>query len=138
MSKKSDDKELVSPVEKNEIPEGEPTNDKKKRVFESRYNPIALRDLIFAGNNAFQICQALGIKHKQSLKQHVLKLISEDQTFYDVKGLIQNDARRPRINPKGEIRINLKKLNILGEHFKAGDEFHTIVDDDGRLILTKI
>lgn len=49
---------------------------KKKRI-ESKYNAAKLREAIKGGNNAVQIMKILDIKHKQTLKQYVLKLISQ-------------------------------------------------------------
>ena len=137
MSKKSNSNEPDSGGDTNEKVQESGSTDKKKRIFESRYNPSALRDLLLSGANALEIMTKLKIKHKQTLKQYVLRLINDDQTFYKVSGLYMKDSRRPKVNPKGELRINLKKLGFFGENILSGDEFHVVMEND-MLILTKI
>jgi hypothetical protein len=43
--------------------------------------------MINAGKTADEIHQALGVVSKQSLRQHVLKLITRDRKVYEVPGL---------------------------------------------------
>lgn len=137
MSKKTKDNDNEANGDGNESSQQQTKPVKKTRVFESRYDPVALRHLINDGADALQIRSALKIKHKQTLKQYVLKLINEDKTFYDVKGLYLKDSRRPNVNPKGELRVNLKKLGFIGDHIQPGDEFNVVMENE-MLILTKI
>ena len=114
------------------------TPDKPKRPrFESRYDPIRLRELINQGVLASDIMTELGIKHRQTLKQYVLRLISEDKQFYELRGLYLKDSRRPRVSRKLEVRINLKNIGVHNLDVKYGDEF-LVSAEDNRIILTKI
>ena len=45
----------------------------KKRI-ESKYNPSLLRECIFDGMEASAIMVKMDIKHRQTLKQYVLKI----------------------------------------------------------------
>ena len=137
MSKKSKDEEIDNGGEPNGETKEANATEKKKRIFDSRYNPVSLRDLILSGADALEIMTKLKIKHKQTLKQYTLRLINDDQKFYQVPGLYMKDSRRPKVNPKGELRVNLKKLGFFGEHVQAGDEFHVTLENE-MLILTKI
>lgn len=137
MSKKSKDGELDPGGDTDGQAKEVPSTEKKKRIFDSRYNPVSLRDLIHSGADALEIMTKLRIKHKQTLKQYVLRLINDDQKFYQVPGLYMKDSRRPKVNPKGELRINLKKFGFFGEHIQTGDEYHVVMENE-MLILTKI
>ena len=137
MTKKSKDNELESGAEENGEAKETVSTEKKKRIFDSRYNPVSLRDLILSGADALEIMSKLKIKHKQTLKQYTLRLINDDQKFYQVPGLYMKDSRHPKVNPKGELRVNLKKLGFFGEHIQTGDEFHVTLENE-MLILTKI
>ena len=137
MSKKSTDDGLTTGGDTNEQAQKIPTTEKKKRFFDSRYNPVSLRDLILSGADALEIMTKLKIKHKQTLKAYTLRLINDDQKFYEVAGLYMKDSRRPKVTPKGDLRVNLKKLGFIGDNIKPGDEFHVVMEND-MLILTKI
>ena len=54
---------------------------------ESKYNPSVLRQCILEGLHADVIMDRLGLKHKQVLRQHLLKLCDLDKTFYEIEGL---------------------------------------------------
>ena len=110
--------------------------DKKKRP-ESRYNASVLRELIKEGLDAKSIMEKMNITHKPTLKHFVLKLISQDRQFYDVKGLYLKSSARPYVNKKGEVRINVNKLDLGSLDVNEGDEFAVTVEDN-RIILTVI
>lgn len=94
-----------------------------KAMFESKYDANKLRELITTGHTADQIQEALGIASKQSLRQHILKLINEDRQFYDVPGLYVRNQRLPMVNFKGEIRLTKKQLSFPNSTYKHGDKF---------------
>jgi hypothetical protein len=108
-----------------------------EKRFESRYNPALLRVCINEGMHADQIMERLEIKHRQTLKQHILKLINDDKNFYEVKGLYLKTSNRPRVNKKLELKIYLEKIDLQGMQIEYGDEFRITVEDE-RIILTKV
>ena len=109
-------------------------SDKKK--IESKYNPSLLRECIFGGMTASEIMSKMDVKHRQTLKQYVLKLMSDDKTYYEVKGLYLKNSRRPKVNNKMELKIYLKSLDLQGMSIGEGDEFSILVEDQ-KIILTK-
>lgn len=117
--------------------EDQSPEDKKKKGFESTYQADKLRAAIKKGLSARSIMEALDIKSKQVLKQHILKLIQEDKEFYDVPGLYEKGGRTIRATPKGELKIGPSVLRAQGIAVAAGDEFNLSVDGDA-IILSKI
>ena len=81
--------------------------------------------------------ERMGITHKPTLKHYVLRLISDDRTFYDVKGLYLKSSSRPYVNKKGVVCFNIHKVDLGDLEIKEGDEF-VITAEDGRIILTVI
>ena len=110
--------------------------DKKKRP-ESRYNASVLRECIKEGLDAKSIMERMGIVHKTVLKHYVLKLISDDRTFHDVKGLYLKSSSRPYVNKKGVVCFNIHKVDLGDLEVKEGDEF-VVTAEDGKIILTVI
>ena len=125
MSKKSDNSS-VDVLESSE-----------KKKIESRYNPVVLRECILNNMDASDILVKMDIKHRQTLKQYVLKLMSDDKTFYDVKGLYLKNSRRPKVNNKLELKIYLKNLELEGFVVNEGDEFSISVENE-MIILTRV
>jgi hypothetical protein len=124
----------MSKKKKEEATTGEP---KAKKGFESTYQADKLRESIKAGLSARSIMDKLGIKSKQVLKQHLLKIITEDGKFYAVHGLYEKGGTRIRATPKGELKIGPSVLRAQGLTLAAGDEFHLSVAD-GVILLSKI
>ena len=114
----------------------ESASEPKKRP-ESKYNASTLRECIKEGLDAKSIMERMGIAHKPTMKHYVLKLISDDRTFYDVKGLYLKSSSRPYVNKKGEVHFNIHKVDLGDMGIKEGDEF-VITAEDGRIILTVI
>ena len=71
---------------------------KKSKMFESKYDANLLRNLIKEGKTADEIQEALNLASRQSLKQHILRLINEDGKFYEVAGLYRNAKKNPMIS----------------------------------------
>ncbi len=120
---------------KEKAPTGEETQEKKH--FESKFNPIRLRECIQSGKNAGAIMQELEIGHMQTLRQYVLKLMDLDKAFYEVPGLYKSNTRRPICNFKQDIVIRKKMLENLGLVFNKGDEFDIEVVE-GKITLTLV
>lgn len=99
-------------------------------IQESRYNARDLRELINAGNSANEIMEKLSIKHKQTLRQHVLKLISDDKQYYEVRGLYMKTSSRPKLKKNGVLCINLKGVTFDGREVVEGDEFYVNIETD--------
>ena len=114
-----------------------PTDGPKKRHFESKFDEKMLRDMINAGNTADEIQQALGVVSKQSLRQHVLKLITRDRKVYEIPGLYVRNLKRPMINFKGEIRLTKNMLDFPGSTYEPNDQFEIEVNNE-KIILTRI
>ena len=122
----------VQPIEGDEF---DGINEKKRP--ESKYNASLLRECIKEGLDAKSIMEKMNITHKPTLKHFVLKLISQDRQFYDIKGLYLKSSSRPYVNKKGEVRFNVNKLDLGSLEVNEGDEFAVTVED-GKIILTVI
>ena len=109
----------------------------EKKKIESKYNPSILRECINSNMDASDIMVKMGITHRQTLKQYVLKLMSDDRTFYEVKGLYLKNSRRPKVNNKLELKLYLKSLDLQGLIINEGDEFSVSVENE-MIILTKV
>jgi len=117
------------------IVDGEGPVEKKK--LESKYNPTILRDCIQKKMDSSEIMAMLGVTHRQTLKHYVLKLMSDDKTYYEVKGLYLKNSSRPKVNKKLEVKIYLKNLDLQGMDVVEGDEF-TVTVQDNTITLTKV
>ena len=117
------------------ISEGELPVEKKK--VESKYNPTILRECIQQKMDTAQIMEKLGVTHRQTLKHYVLKLMSDDKSYYEVKGLYLKNSSRPKVNKKLELKVYLKNLDLKGLDVVEGDEFILTVEND-MIILTKV
>ena len=110
---------------------------KPKKRAERKFDPSVLRPLLQEGLDAATIMERMQIKHRQTLKQYILKLISTDRVLYEVKGLYLKDSKRPKVNQFGFLKVNLKAHDLGDLEVNEGDEF-TIEVIDGKIILTKI
>ncbi|WP_075367612.1 hypothetical protein, partial [Desulfosporosinus metallidurans] len=100
-----------------------------KKKIESKYDPKTLRSLIKEGLDAATIMERMKIKHRQTLKQYILKLISTDRVLYEVKGLYLKDSKRPKVNQFGFLKVNLKAHDLGDLEVNEGDEFTIEVID---------
>jgi hypothetical protein len=112
-------------------------NSEKKKHFESKYDSATLRKLITEGKTADEIQAELSIVSKQSLRQHVLKLINQDRQFYEVPGLYVRNLKRPMINFKGELRLTKKMLDFPDSTYQHNDQFEIEIDNE-KIVLTRI
>ena len=119
-------------AKKREIPEGETST-----RIESRYQPGLLRQCVNEGLSADAMMERLGILHKQTLRKHLLRLMAEDKTFYDVEALFVRGSNLPKVNPKGRLTLNLRGMVIAGQEVKDGDLFQVRVEED-QIILTRV
>ena len=108
----------------------------EKVKLESKFNPIVLRDCISNGMDAAEIMQRLDIKHKQTLKQYLMKLCTTDKVLYEIPSLYQRGASRPKANKKLELKISLKSMELDGVAVQEGDEF-TVTIWEGKIILER-
>lgn len=108
-----------------------------KKKIESKYDPKTLRVLIKEGLDATTIMERMQIRHRQTLKQHVGKLISTDRVLYEVKGLYLKGSKRAKVNQQGILKINLKAYDLGDLEINEDDEF-AVEASDGKIILTKI
>lgn len=110
---------------------------KASKKIESKYNAIKLREAIKAGHSAVQIMEMLGIKHKQTLKQYVLKLISNDRQFYEIQGLYLKNSSKPKVSKNGLIKIKIENIDLGDLKLNEEDEFNVTVEGN-KIILEKI
>ncbi|WP_029459557.1 hypothetical protein [Solidesulfovibrio alcoholivorans] len=110
---------------------------KTKKKTESKFDPQVLRQMVKDGLNAAEIMIRLQLKTRQTLKQHIAKLIQIDRQLYEVKGLYLKDSKRPRINQFGFLKINMKVQDLGDLKIEEGDQFNVEVLD-GKIILTKL
>ena len=118
-------------AKKREIPEGETST-----RIESRYQPGLLRQCVNEGLPADAMMERLGVQHKQTLRKHLLRLMAEDKTFYDIEGLFLRGSNLPKVNPKGRLTLNLRGMVIAGQEVADGDIFQVRVEED-RIVLTR-
>lgn len=111
--------------------------EQSRKIFESKFDAAKLRLLIEEKKSAKEIMEALGIKHLQSLKQYLLRLISLDRKFYDIPGMYVRNLKRPLINFKGEIRITKPMLDFAGSTYVNGDQFEIEADNE-QIILRRV
>lgn len=114
-----------------------PTDGPKRKHFESKFDEKMLRDMINAGKTADEIQEALGVVSKQSLRQHVLKLITRDRKIYEIPGLYVRNLKRPIINFKGDIRLTKQMLDFPGSTYKHNDQFEIEVDNE-KIVLVRL
>jgi len=108
---------------------------KAKKAFESKYNPKKLRELIKAGKTADQIQKEIGIASRQSLRQHVMRLVNDDRVLYVIDDLYKKSSNVLKAGKYG-LKLSLKRLQSLGD-FPEGTEF-TVSAEDGKIILEMI
>jgi hypothetical protein len=109
----------------------------KRRNIESKFDEKGLRDMINAGKTADEIQQALGVVSRQSLRQHILKLITRDRKVYEVPGLYVRNLKRPIINVKGDIRLTKQMLDFPGSSYAPNDQFEIEIDNE-KIILVRL
>jgi len=102
--------------------------------YSHNYRPDKLRKFIQDGKTADQIMKELSIS-SWSLREHLLLLQREDNTFYEIKGLHSDDWHTQPYQIQEGIVFSPKMLEKTG--FNPGDEFEMIVEKD-RIILKKI
>jgi len=115
----------------------EGTSEKKVRINESKFDAGKLRSLIEEKKTAEEIMVALNIKHRQTLKAALLKLISLDRKFYDISGMYVRNLKRPMINFKGEIKLTKNMLDFPGSTYDHGDQFE-IEPSNEMLVLRRV
>lgn len=104
--------------------------------IESRYQPGLLRQFISEGLTADAMMERLEVKNMQTFRKHLLRLMAEDKTFYEVDGLYQRGSSMPKVNPKGRLTLNLRGIIIAGQEVAEGDLFQVRVEED-QIILTR-
>lgn len=104
--------------------------------IESQYQPGLLRQCIADGLSLDEMMVRLSILHKSTLRKHILRLMDEDKTFYDIDNLFSRSSNLPKVNPKGRLTLNLRGMIIGGETVKANDVFKVHVEED-RITITR-
>lgn len=115
-----------------------PTEPKKSKKAESKYDPNTLRNLIKEGKTSKEIMSIMGIGHSQILKHHVLKLCATDHTYYDVVGLYGQNTRKAYVNSRGEIKIKEKMIDFKDLKLEPEKTEFDVEVVDGKIILTVI
>jgi hypothetical protein len=110
---------------------------KKKKIKESMYNPTLLRQLVETGADAKTAKEKLGLASLQSLRAHLMRLSVEDNQLRTLRNLYQRSNARVCLTKNG-LKITLKKMEAIEGDFPINSEFTIEVDEDNRIILTKI
>lgn len=105
--------------------------------IESRYQPGLLRQCIEEKLNADAMLEKLGVRNKQTLRKHLLRLMAEDKTFYEVEGLFLRGYSQPKVNPKGRLTLNLRGVVIAGQQVQDGDLFQVRLEEN-QIVLTRV
>ncbi len=103
----------------------------------SNYNGPKLKACIEKGLNAQQIMLELGIKNKQTLEAHMLRLMQDEKRFYEIPGMSGGRSRNPRISNKGELKLSANMLTGAGSTFAPGDVFVVEVQNDAIILRKK-
>jgi hypothetical protein len=109
----------------------------QKRIVESKYNPTLLRQLCEEGADAQTAKKKLGLASLQSLRAHLMRLSVEDNQLRTLTNLYQRSNARVCLTKNG-LKITLKKMEAIEGDFPINSEFTIEVDEDNRIILTKI
>ena len=112
------------------------TSEMESSKIESRYQPGLLRQCIAENLSADAMMERIGILHRQTLRKHLLRLMAEDKTFYDIEGLFLRGSNLPKVNPKGRLTLNLRGMVIAGQEVADGDIFQVRVEEE-RIVLTR-
>ena len=104
----------------------------------SDYDPVMLKKLIDEGYDANGICEAMGIKHRQVLRAHVLKLIATQKVYVEVPGLFEKRTRQAYCNKQGEIRFCMKNIDFKGMDLIPDQTEFTVSVEGDAIILRKI
>lgn len=104
--------------------------------IESRYQPGLLRQCINEGLSLDEMMDRLDVQHKNTLRKHILRLMDEDKTFYDIENLFSRSSNMPKVNPKGRLTLNLRGMVIGGQKVEHGDVFKMHVEED-QIIITR-
>ncbi len=102
--------------------------------YSHNFHPDKLRSLIKEGKTAQEIMKELSIS-SWSLREHLLMLQERDKTYYEIKGLFEEDKHQYNHYIQEGIIFSPKMLEKTG--FKPGDEFEMIVEKS-RIILRKL
>ena len=111
-------------------------SDSEIMKIESRYQPGLLRQCVSENLSADSMMERLGILHKPTLRKHLLRLMAEDQQFYNIENLFSRGSNLPRVNPKGRLTLNLRGMIIGGQEVVDGDLFQVRVEED-HIVLTR-
>jgi len=107
----------------------------RKGHYSTRYQPDRLRRLIAEGKNAKQIIKELRIS-RHTLKEHLFLLQRDDQKYYEIPGLLEDEEAFRRIIKRR--RGVIHPHGALGHSdFKPGEAYEMIEEED-RIILRKL
>ncbi len=104
----------------------------------SDYDPALLKKLIDEGHNAKELCELLGIKHRQVLRSHVLKLMATQKIYVEVPGLFEKRTRQAYCNRQGEIRFCMKNIDFKGMELVPDETEFTVFVENNTITLQKI
>jgi hypothetical protein len=103
--------------------------------YSTKYKPDKLRRLIADGKTAREILKELRIS-RHTLKEHLFLLQRDDKTYYEIPGLMEDEAEFRRIIKRR--RGVVHPHGALGHSdFKPGEAFE-LIEEDGRIILRKL
>ncbi len=107
-----------------------------KGDYSTNSRPDLLRRMIAEGKTARQIMKELGIS-RYTLKEHLLLLQMKDKKYYEIPGLLEDQAAALRVIRRRRGYI-CSPATLCLPNFRPADAFEMKEEDDGRVVLEKI
>jgi hypothetical protein len=101
----------------------------KGQKIEAKYDGEKLYALIKAGKNEAQIMTELGVQSKPTLKNHLLKLMTEKKEYLEIPGASTRTRSTSPVYRGGKIVITANMLG--GIEFEEGQKFVIKKTEDG-------
>ena len=101
----------------------------KGQKIEAKYDGDKLYSLIKEGKNEQEIMRELGVQSKPTLKNHLLKLMTEKKEYLEIPGASTRTRSSSPVYKKG--RIVLTANMLAGIEFEEGQKFTVKKTEDG-------
>lgn len=105
----------------------------KGQKVEAKYDGEKLYGLIKEGKNQAQIMAELGVQSKPTLKNHLMKLMTEKKEYLEIKGSSTRTRSTSPVYRGGKIVITANML--AGVEFEEGQKFKLEKSDAGLTLI---